>query len=61
MLIITNAIPIGRNIPILPLTTLTIFTIMKMNPLIEKSIAAVLYAFDFLDVLLFTMKDYILN
>jgi len=57
MLIMTNAIPIGRKAPILPLTTLSI---MKINPLIEKSIAAVLYDFEFLDVLLFTMKVYIL-
>jgi len=54
----TRAIPIGRKAPILPLTTVSI---IKIKPLIEKSIAAVLYAFDFLDVLLFTMKDYILN
>ena len=57
MLIMTNAIPIGRKTPILPLTTLTI---MKTSPLIEKSVAAVLYDFKFLDVLLFTMKVYIL-
>jgi len=57
MLIMTNAIPIGRKTPILPLTTLSI---MKINPLIEKSIAAVLYDFEFLDGLLFTMKVYIL-
>ena len=53
----TNAIPIGRKTPILPLTTVSI---MKINPLIEKSIAAVLYDFEFLDSLLFTMKVYIL-
>ena len=53
----TKAIPIGRKAPILPLTTLTI---MKINPLIEKSIAAVLYEFDFLDGLLFNMKVHIL-
>ena len=53
MLIMTNAIPIGRKTPILPLTTLSI---MKINPLIEKSIAAVLYDFEFLDGLLFTIK-----
>jgi len=56
MLIMTNAIPIGRKTPILPLTTLTIFTIIKMNPLIAKSIAAVLYDFEFLDGLVSTMK-----
>ena len=50
MLRMTKAIPIGRKAPILPLTTLDI---MKINPLIEKSIAAVLYDFEFLDVLLF--------
>jgi len=61
MLIMTNAIPIGRKTPILPPTTLTIFTMMKMNPLIAKSIAAVLYDFEFLDGLLFTMKVHILN
>ena len=49
----TNAIPIGRKTPILPLT---ILIIMKINPLIEKSIAAVLYDFEFLDGLPFTMK-----
>ena len=49
----TNATPIGRKTPILSLTTLSI---MKINPLIEKSIAAVLYDFKFLDSLLFTMK-----
>ena len=53
MLIMTNAIPIGRKTPILLLTTLSI---MKINPLIEKSIAAVLYDFEFFDSLLFTMK-----
>ena len=57
MLIMTNAIPIGRKAPILPLT---IVSIMKINPLIEKSIAAVLYDFDFLDGLLFNMKVHIL-
>ena len=56
----TNAITIGRKTPILPLTTLTIFTIINMNPLIAKSIAAFLYDFEFLDGLLFTMKVYIL-
>ena len=49
----TNAIPIGRKTPILPLTTLSI---MKINPLIEKSIAAFLCDFEFFDSLLFTMK-----
>jgi hypothetical protein len=53
MLKITSAIPIGRKIPILPLTTPTI---MKMSPLIEKSIAAVLYDFEFFDGLLFIVK-----
>jgi len=57
MLIMTNAIPIGRKTPILPLTTLSI---MKINPLIEKSTAAVLYDFEFLDGLIFTMKVYLL-
>jgi len=57
MLIMTKAIPTGRKTPILPLTTLSI---MKMNPLIEKSIAPVLYDFDFLDELVFTVKVYIL-
>ena len=57
VIIMTNAIPIGRIIPILPLTTLSI---MKINPLIEKSIAAVLYDFEFLEVLLFTIKVHIL-
>jgi len=58
MLIITNAIPIGRNSPILPLTTLTI---MKRNPLIEKSVAAVLYDFKFLDGLPFIAKVFIFS
>jgi len=57
MLRMTKAIPIGRKAPILPLTTLSM---MKINPLIEKSIAAVLYDFDFLDELVFTIKIYIL-
>ena len=48
-----NAIPIGRKTPILPLTTLSI---MKMSPLIAKSVAPVLYDLEFLDGLLFTMK-----
>jgi hypothetical protein len=52
MLIITNAIPIGRK-AILPLIT---NTMMKRMPLIEKNIAAVLYDFTLLDVLLSTMK-----
>ncbi|MFC1917542.1 hypothetical protein ACFLXH_02700 [Chloroflexota bacterium] len=53
MLIMTNAIPIGRNTPILLLTAVSI---MKINPLIEKSIAAFLCDFEFFDSLLFTMK-----
>jgi len=57
MLIMINAIPTGRKAPILPLTTLII---TKINPLIEKSIAAVLYDLVFLDGLLFTIKVYIL-
>ena len=52
MLIITNAIPIGRKAMLPPIA----HTIMKRIPLIEKNIAAVLYDFEFLDVLLFTMK-----
>ena len=48
MLITTKAIPIGRKIPILPAT---IPTMMKRRPLIEKSVAAVLYDFEFLDSL----------
>ena len=57
MLTMTNAIPTGRKTPILPLITLII---MNINPLIEKSIAAVLYDFEFWDGLLFTRKVYIL-
>ena len=57
ILIMTNAIPTGRKTPIFLLITLII---MNINPLIEKSIAAVLYDFEFLDGLLFTMKEYIL-
>ena len=53
MLKITKAIPIGRKAPISPLN---MFSIMNIKPLIEKSIAAVLYVFIFLDVLLFTMR-----
>ncbi len=60
ILIITNAIPIGRKNPILPLTTLNVLNIMKINPLIAKNIAAVLYDFEFLDDLLFTMKVHII-
>ena len=52
MLIMPNAIPIGKKAPILPLTTLNI---MKMSPLITKRIAAVLYDFLLLDVVLFTI------
>jgi hypothetical protein len=36
-------------------------TIMKRIPLIEKNIAAVLYDFEFLDVLPFTMKVCLLH
>ena len=50
MLIITKAIPIGRKAMLSPIAP----TIMKIIPLIEKNIAAVLYDFDFLNVLLFT-------
>jgi len=46
-----NAIPIGVKTPILPLTTPAI---INRNPLIAKSVAAVLYDFEFLDGLLFT-------
>ena len=53
MLVMTSAIPIGRNTPILLLTTVSI---MKINPLIEKSTAAFLCDFEFFDSLLFTMK-----
>jgi len=49
----TNAIPIGRKIPILPPTTPTI---MKRSPLIEKSVAAVLYDFESLGDLLLIVK-----
>jgi len=52
MLIITNAIPIGRK-AMLPLIAATI---MKIIPLIEKNIAAVLYDFEFLDDLASTKK-----
>ena len=52
MLIITNAIPIGR-IVMLPLIAATM---MKIIPLIEKNIAAVLYDFEFLDDLASTKK-----
>ena len=53
MLIITNAIPIGRKTPIL---SLTIHSKMEINSLIEKSVAAVLYDFEFLDGLLLMWK-----
>jgi hypothetical protein len=52
----TNAIPIGRKAVLPPIAN----TIMKRIPPIEKNIAAVLYDFEFLDVLLFTMNVYIL-
>ena len=49
-----NAIPTGRkNIPLTPLN------IMKMIPLIAKSIAAVLYDFEFSDDLLLIVKAFI--
>ena len=49
-----NAIPTGRkNIPPTPLN------IMKMSPLIAKSIAAVLYDFEFSDDLLLIVKVFI--
>ena len=57
MLRMTNAIPIVRKAPVLPPITLRI---MKIIPPIEKNIAAVLYDFELLDGLLFTMKVYIL-
>jgi len=57
MLIMTNAIPTGRKIPILPLTTPNI---MKISPLIEKSIAAVWYDFESLGDLLLRVKIVIL-
>ncbi len=57
MLIITNAIPIGRKATLPPIAP----TIMKRIPLIEKNIAAVLYDFEFLAVLLFTMKVCLLH
>ncbi len=53
----TNAIPTGKNTPILSITTLKI---MNIDPLIEKSIAAVLYDFEFLGGLLFTLKVHFL-
>ena len=46
MLMITNAIPMGRKD--IPLTV----NIMKISPLIAKSIAAFLYDFEFSDDLL---------
>ena len=52
-----KAIPIGRKTPTLPLTALRI---MRINPLIEKSIAEVLYDFEFLEALLSTMSLYLL-
>ena len=54
ILIIINAIPIGKkNIPLTPLN------IMKMKPLIVKSMAAVLYDFEFSDDLLLVTKVFI--
>ncbi len=53
MLIMTNAIPIGRKTPILPLTTANI---MKISPLIKKSVAAFLYDFESLGDLLLIAK-----
>jgi len=49
-------IPIGEKAILPPIAP----TIMKRIPLIVKSMAAVLYLFEFLDVLLSTMKVYIL-
>ena len=49
----TNAIPIGRKTPILPLTT---DNIMKISPLIKKSVAAFLYDFESLGDLLLIAK-----
>ena len=46
MLIMINAIPTGRNI------ILTTLRVMKMIPLIAKSIAAFLNAFEFSNALL---------
>jgi hypothetical protein len=57
MLIITNAIPIGRKAMLPSIAN----TIMKRIPLIEKNIAAVLYDFEFLDVLPFTTKVCLLH
>ena len=51
-----SAIPIGKKTPILQPTTPTK---MKINPLIEKRVAAVLYDFELLDGLLFTMNVHI--
>jgi hypothetical protein len=53
MLRMTNATPIGRKDPILPLTAPTI---MKVSPLKEKSVAAVLYDFESLEGLLLILK-----
>ena len=52
ILIITNAIPIERK-AMLPLIAATI---IKIIPLIENNIAAVLYDFEFLDDLASTKK-----
>ena len=49
--------PIGRKIGVLPATILTMPTVIKIRPLIVKSIAAVLYDFKFLDGLL-TIANY---
>ena len=57
ILIITKAMPIGRKIGVLPATILTMPTVIKIRPLIVKSIAAVLYDFKFLDGLL-TIANY---
>ena len=57
MLKMTSAIPIGRKIPILPLTTPTI---MKRIPLLEKSVAAVLYDFEFFDGVLLIVEATVL-
>ena len=57
MLRMTSAIPTGRKSPTSPLDTVTA---MNMNPLIAKSIAAVLYSFDFLDGSLFPIEIQVL-
>ena len=49
MLIMAKAIPTGRKLPVLPLTTANI---MNISPLIKKSVAAFLYDFESLGDLL---------